>query len=80
METKNSGEDTEFWLHRGVVHVSRIPPNVTLNDQFGVEEDVTEESVLPAKTALGDKIVDGELSLCSSSRAERELAADEVQI
>ncbi len=80
VKTKNSGEDTEFWLHQGVVHVSRILPNVTLNDQFGIEEDATEESVLPAKTALGGKIVDGELSLCSSSLVEHELAADEVQI
>lgn len=80
VETKNSGEDTEFWLHQGVVHVSRILPNLTLNDQFGVDEDATEEAVLPAKTALGGKIVDGELSLCSSSLAEQELASDEVQI
>ena len=40
---------------------------------------MTEKAVLPAKTALGGKIVDGKLSLCSSSIAERELAADEVQ-
>ena len=80
VETKNSGEDTEFWLHQGVVHVSRILPNLTLNDQFGFEEDATQEAVLPAKTALGGKIVDGELSLCSSSVAEHELASDEVQI
>ena len=80
VETKNSGEDTEFWLHQGVVHISRILPNLTLNDQFGVDEDATEEAVLPAKTALGGKIVDGELSLCSSSLAEHELASDEVQI
>ena len=80
MKTKNSGEDTEFWLHQGVVHISRILPNLTLNDQFGVDEDATEEAVLPAKTALGCKIVDRELSLCSSSLAEHELASDEVQI
>lgn len=43
VKTKNSGEDTEFWLHQGVVHVSRILPNVSLNDPFGVQEDATEE-------------------------------------
>ena len=32
VEIKNSSEDTEFWLHQGVVHDSRILPNVTLND------------------------------------------------
>jgi Polyketide synthase dehydratase len=35
--TKDSGEDTEFWLHDGALHVARLFPDIELNSS-GLEE------------------------------------------
>lgn len=33
--TRDSGEDTEFWLHEGCLHISRVYPNRVLNASEG---------------------------------------------
>lgn len=39
--TKNSGMDTDFWLHQEVTYVSQIVPNASLNDQLSPTTDNT---------------------------------------
>ena len=76
--TKDSRADTEFWLHEGLVHVGRILPNITLNEQFSVVDSPIEESILPTKTSLSGEIVNGELLFCL--KATEELTEFEVEI
>lgn len=78
--TKNSGKDTDFWLHQGVTYVSRVVPNATLNDRLSPTTDNTKQSVLPAETALGSKIVNGELNFCPRAAETRELSDLEAEI
>jgi len=51
--TKDSGRDTEFWLHDGVLQVSRYLPNSTLNDQFIRTRKPVEGVPLPEKAISG---------------------------
>ncbi|KAI5926673.1 ketoacyl-synt-domain-containing protein [Camillea tinctor] len=58
--TKDSGSDTEFWLHQGVTHISRVYPNYELNKHWeyldGNDSEVAPQSVgPPAKTPLDMK-------------------------
>ena len=79
--TKDSGADTEFWLHNGIAHIPRIVPNDELNDQFSITARVTEEVVLPARKALQGHIFDGELVFESTeSYTQAALAASEIEI
>ncbi|KAF6230377.1 hypothetical protein HO133_004719 [Letharia lupina] len=78
--TKNSGKDTDFWLHQGVLYVSRVVPNATLNDRLSATTDATEHSVLPAETALCGRVVNGELNLCPRAPETQELSDFEAEI
>ena len=78
--TKNSGMDTDFWLHQGVIYVSRVVPNAILNDRLSSTSDNTKLSVLPAETELGSKIVNGELSFCPRAAETRRLSDLEAEI
>ena len=46
--TKGSEEDTEFWLHQGVLHVGRITANKTLNSQIHGPSSAPETKALTA--------------------------------
>ncbi|KAI0108803.1 ketoacyl-synt-domain-containing protein [Hypoxylon sp. NC0597] len=49
--TKDSGKDTEFWLHRGVVYIARVYPNSELNQQWNEETTApTGPQVVPLPT------------------------------
>ena len=78
--TKNCGKDTDLWLHQGVTYVSRTVPNVTLNDRLSPTIDNTKQSVLSSETALGSKIVNGELNFCPGAAEFRELSDLEAEI
>ena len=78
--TKNSGKDTDFWLHQGVTYVSRLVPNTSLNDRLSAGADTTKQSALPAETALSGKIVNAELNFCPSAPTNRGLMNSEVDI
>lgn len=80
MATKNSGKDTDFWLHQGVTYVSRTVPNATLNDRLSPTTDNTKQSVLSSETALGSKIVNGELNFCPRAAEIREFSDLEAEI
>lgn len=78
--TKNSGKDTDFWLHQGVTYVSRLVPNATLNEQLSPTTDNTKESALPAETALGTKMINGELNFCPRAAETQGLSELELEI
>lgn len=78
--TKNSGQDTEFWLHQGVVYVSRIVLNAALNDRLLATTVAVKQSVLPAEKALDSKIVDGELNFCPRAPENQDLSDLEAEI
>ncbi|TAQ86980.1 hypothetical protein B7494_g4683 [Chlorociboria aeruginascens] len=59
--TKDSGAETEFWLHDRIVNIARVIPNIPLNDQFSADLSPAEETLLPAEKALQGKISEGEL-------------------
>lgn len=78
--TKNSGKDTDFWLHQGVIYVSRLVPNATLNDRVSATTDATEKAILPAKTALNGKFASGELNFYPKTPEHEELSELETEI
>lgn len=78
--TKNSGNDTDFWLHQGVIHVSRVVPSATLNDRLSATTHATKPTVLPAETALDGQIVNGELNFCPKAAEDQGLLDLEVEI
>lgn len=78
--TKNSGADTDFWLHNGIISISRLVPNQVLNEEFSAVNSSIEEVILADKTALGGRIVDGELVFRPSASDKREMLESEVEI
>ncbi|XXH00688.1 hypothetical protein Hte_007038 [Hypoxylon texense] len=60
-QIKDTGLDTEFWLHDNVVHVPRLYPNPDLNKEWGdaAAEDDVEEQPLPLKQPLKAKTANG---------------------
>ncbi|KAL9127726.1 MAG: hypothetical protein Q9217_003456 [Psora testacea] len=56
-DTKDSGHDTEFWLHQGILHVSRVYPKESLNPKEGQ----TQEEPLPEGLPLKTRIAEGQL-------------------
>ncbi|KAI1407966.1 ketoacyl-synt-domain-containing protein [Hypoxylon sp. FL1857] len=67
--TKDSGKDTEFWLHQGAVHVARVYPNSELNQQWNEGTTVsTGPQVVPlsAEKPLEIKALDGNVVFTSA--------------
>lgn len=59
--TKDSGEDTEFWLHNGILNVSRVVPNDPLNAEFRGPISPAAEARLPRGKALHGQLIEGKL-------------------
>ena len=79
--TKDSGVDTEFWLHNGIGHICRVVPNDELNDQFSATAQVAEEAVLPPGKALRGRVVDEGLIFESTESYEQAaLGPSDVEI
>ena len=79
--TRGSGEDTEFWLHRGTIAISRVIPNDALNDSFSDNLRPAQEIRLAADKAFYGKITDGELIFTSDANSEHsELAEHELEV
>ncbi|OTA90931.1 hypothetical protein M434DRAFT_33160 [Hypoxylon sp. CO27-5] len=67
--TKDSGKDTEFWLHRGVVHIARVYPNSELNQQWNNEVTAStgpQVVPLPAQEPLEAKALDSSVVFTST--------------
>ena len=74
-DTKDSGHDTEFWLHKGCLHISRVYPYDSLHQN----ENKAPEKFLPRDLLLKANTVDGQLILESDSKRLR-LSDNEVEV
>jgi NADPH:quinone reductase-like Zn-dependent oxidoreductase len=61
IQTKESGADTEFWLHNGILHVARVLPNQSLNFAFSSSFAPPVEKILSSNDSLQASVVDGKL-------------------
>ena len=59
--TKDSGADTEFWLHNGILNVPRVVPNTPLNVECLASLGSAAEALLPERKALHGNFVEGKL-------------------
>ena len=71
---KDSGYDTESWLHKGVLHISRVYPHGGLNQG----ETQAQEKLLPWGLPLKARNTNGQLVFEPQSQLAR-LADDEVE-
>ncbi|KAF2846077.1 putative polyketide synthase [Plenodomus tracheiphilus IPT5] len=62
IQTKDSGADTEFWLHNGTLHVPRVLSNKSLNAAFASSSSPPVEKVLSGHDILKGSVVDGKLT------------------
>lgn len=82
-DTKDSGNDTEFWLHKGCLHISRVYPYDGLNQN----ESQAPEKSLPHGLLLKANTVDGQLvfeaqtkrACLSHNEVEAQVLASELQ-
>jgi hypothetical protein len=83
--TKDSGKDTEFWLHKGIMNIARVVPNHQLNTEWAppasLVSHVSEVKQLPDGIRLKSSIVDGQLRLTyDEPEPSSALGADEIEI
>lgn len=83
--TKDSGKDTEFWLHKGVMHIARVVPNHPLNREWASHTSPTSHSPdikpLPDGVRLKPSVVDRQLTLTyDEAEASCSLGSDEIEI
>ncbi|KAL8832579.1 MAG: hypothetical protein Q9170_004823 [Blastenia crenularia] len=77
---KDSGADTEFWLHQGVLHVDRVRANQSLNVDNSVLPAVVETQLLPSGAHLSGEIQEGRLHFRPDSPEPAPLAKGYVEI
>ncbi|KAM0800653.1 polyketide synthase dehydratase-domain-containing protein [Usnea florida] len=56
-DTKDSGQDKEFWLHKGVLHICRVYPH----GGFNKNESQAQETLLPRGVPLKAESAEGQL-------------------
>jgi Polyketide synthase dehydratase len=59
--SKDSGDDTEFWLHDSILHVNRISPNQDLNKIAAGLSLAPETQVLDANSHLSGTVENGQV-------------------
>ncbi|KAI0157190.1 putative polyketide synthase [Hypoxylon sp. FL1284] len=61
VQIKDTGLDTEFWLHNSIVHIPRLYPNSDLNKDWddAAAQDSVQEQQLPQGQNLKAKTADG---------------------
>ena len=74
-DTKDSGHDTEFWLHKGVLHISRVYPHGSLNRK----ESQAQEKLLPRGLPFKAGNADSQLVFEPQTHRPR-LSDDEVEV
>ncbi|KAI0836869.1 putative polyketide synthase [Hypoxylon sp. FL0890] len=80
-DTKDSGKDTEFWVHHGTLYIPRIYPNTALNKEWdeNAQSSNVQEKVLSKGVTLKAKTIDGGLAFEQESQKPA-LADNEVEI
>ncbi|KAJ5382343.1 polyketide synthase [Penicillium concentricum] len=77
--TKDSREDTELWLHDGILHIPRVTPNGHLNDIWsGPGDEEIQHTPLPQNQLLVAKPVAGDLVFHATKRVD--IAAHELEL
>ncbi|RYO91715.1 hypothetical protein DL762_002044 [Monosporascus cannonballus] len=80
-ETKDSGRDTEFWLHEGAVYIPRVYPHTELNQKWCDTPQTSDMELKPLPKHQPLKVVahgDGVVFRPTSQQAV--LAADEIKV
>lgn len=77
---KDSGADTEFWLHDGVLHVARVAANHSLNFKKSALPSVPETQLLASDVPLAGDVQRGRLHFRPDSRAPTTLADNQVEV
>lgn len=79
--TKDSGCDTEFWLHGGVLQISRYTANQSLNGRSVEPASSLQRALLPLETPLSGKHTEQGFVFKASSDPEKPgLSQDEVEL
>lgn len=79
--TKDSGKDTELWLHHGELHIPRVVANETLNAHFSAALAPPQPAILNSEHALSGKAEDGALVFTTYTEKQSLDATDvEMQI
>ncbi|KAI8948157.1 hypothetical protein F4801DRAFT_604654 [Xylaria longipes] len=75
--TKDSGCDAEFWLHRGIMFISRVHPHESLNRDLS--QNQPQQVPLNGPLKLANKTEDGQFVFESQGRGEP-VALDDGQV
>ncbi|KKK26873.1 putative polyketide synthase, partial [Aspergillus rambellii] len=83
--TKDSGKDTEFWLHNGMMNIARVVPNHQLNTEWSppvpLASRVSETKPLPDGVRLTSSTVDGQLRWSyGEPETSTALGSDEIEM
>lgn len=82
-DTRDSGADNEFWLDRGLLHISRLVPDDELNGEFDEEARLahleTKPLPDPEDQVVKVRMLDGDVGVEPVEPA-RALAPDEVEM
>lgn len=77
--TKESGHDTEFWLHNGILHCPRVLPNNDLNTEWSLDTKVSTETTLPRNMLLKSMVIENKV-LFEERQMQGQLTKGEVEI
>ncbi|KAL6720901.1 hypothetical protein ACLMJK_002826 [Lecanora helva] len=74
-DIKDSGFDTEFWLHEGSLHISRLYPNHNMNQKESQPQEQPLYSDLPLKAVVAQTEI-----VFEPQNHQSRLADDEIEI
>ena len=77
---KDSGADTEFWLHGDVLHIDRVAANHSLNMEKSARPAAPETQLLNSGAVLTADVKEGRLHFKSDSSAPATLLDGQVEI
>lgn len=78
--TKDSGEDTEFYLSHGISHVGRIVSNARLNDKISTLQKPAEIATLPEGVPMQGHVAEGELVFAVEDGYDGSIAPDQIEL
>lgn len=77
-DTKDSGHDTEFWLHRGVLQISRVYTHESIGNESN--QGQPQEKPLDGLLRLSSTTADGQLIFEDEGQQPSVIANDEVEL
>ncbi|KAF2710675.1 putative polyketide synthase [Pleomassaria siparia CBS 279.74] len=76
----NQLKDTEFWLRQGILYISRILPQASLNSALAPSSDHFESAQLPQGAKLSGQAIDHQLIFQQSAMSSTALPPEHVEI